>query len=40
MGSHIKGLGLSDAALPLLRDLVHERSGIFFEQARCDAQGA
>lgn len=36
MGSHIKGLGLSDAALPLLRDLVHERSGIFFEQARCD----
>jgi len=36
MGSHIKGFGLSDAALPLLRDLVHERSGIFFEQARCD----
>jgi chemotaxis protein methyltransferase CheR len=36
MGSHIKGLGLSDAALPLLRDLVHERSGVFFEQARCD----
>jgi chemotaxis protein methyltransferase CheR len=36
MGSHIQGLGLSDAALPLLRDLVHERSGVFFEQARCD----
>jgi chemotaxis protein methyltransferase CheR len=36
MGSHIQGLGLSDTAVPLLRDLVHERSGIFFESARCD----
>ena len=36
MGSHIEGLGLSDAAVPLLRDLVHERTGIFFESARCD----
>ncbi len=36
MGSHIKGLGLSDAAVPLLRDLVHERTGIFFEPSRCD----
>jgi chemotaxis protein methyltransferase CheR len=36
MGSHIDNLGLSNAAVPLLRDLVHERSGIFFESARCD----
>jgi chemotaxis protein methyltransferase CheR len=36
MGSHIRGLGLSDAALPLLRDLVHERCGIFFEPSRYD----
>ncbi len=36
MGSHIESLGLSDAAVPLLRDLVHERTGIFFEDARCD----
>jgi chemotaxis protein methyltransferase CheR len=36
MGSHTRGLGLSDAALPLLRDLVHDRCGIFFEQSRCD----
>jgi chemotaxis protein methyltransferase CheR len=34
MGS--QNLGLSNAAVPLLRDLVHERSGIFFESARCD----
>jgi chemotaxis protein methyltransferase CheR len=39
MGSHIDHLGLSDAALPLLRDLVHERSGIFYETARCDVLG-
>jgi chemotaxis protein methyltransferase CheR len=36
MSSHIEGLGLSDAAVPLLRDLVHERTGVFFETARCD----
>jgi chemotaxis protein methyltransferase CheR len=36
MGSHIRGLGLSDAAVPLLRDLVHERCGIFFEPSRYD----
>ena len=36
MGSYIKGLGLTDAAVPLLRDLVHERSGVFYEAARCD----
>jgi chemotaxis protein methyltransferase CheR len=36
MGSHFDRLGLSDAALPLLRDLVQERGGIFFETSRCD----
>ncbi len=36
MGSYSKGLGLTDAALPLLRDLVHERSGVFYEAARLD----
>jgi chemotaxis protein methyltransferase CheR len=36
MGFYIQGLGLSDTAIPLLRDLVHERSGIFFEPARFD----
>src|SRR5215203_2943529 len=36
MGSHIDRLGLSDAAIPLLRDLVQERSGVFYETARCD----
>lgn len=36
MGSHIQGLGLSDAALPLLRDLIHERCGAFFEPSRFD----
>jgi chemotaxis protein methyltransferase CheR len=36
MGSHIRGLGLSDAAVPLLRDLIHERCGIFFEPSRYD----
>ncbi len=30
-------LGLSSSALPLLRDLVHERLGLFYEPARYDA---
>jgi chemotaxis protein methyltransferase CheR len=36
MGSHIEGLGLSDAAVPLLRNLVHERTGVYFEETRFD----
>jgi chemotaxis protein methyltransferase CheR len=36
MGSHIDSLGLRNAAVPLLRDLVHERTGLFFEDARLD----
>jgi chemotaxis protein methyltransferase CheR len=34
MGSPIDTLGLGDAAVPLLRDLIHERTGIFFENGR------
>ena len=30
-------LGLSSSALPLLRDLIHERMGVFFENGRCDS---
>ncbi len=36
MGSHIDTLGLSGAAIPLLRDLIHNRTGIFYEDARLD----
>jgi chemotaxis protein methyltransferase CheR len=36
MRSRIDSLGLRGAAVPLLRDLVHERAGIFFEEARLD----
>jgi chemotaxis protein methyltransferase CheR len=36
MGSYIEGLGLSGTAVPLLRDLIHTRTGLFFEDARCD----
>jgi chemotaxis protein methyltransferase CheR len=36
MGSHTNSLGLRNAAVPLLRDLVHERTGLFFEDARLD----
>lgn len=36
MGAHLGGLGLNDAAVPLLRTLVHERTGIYFEDSRLD----
>jgi chemotaxis protein methyltransferase CheR len=39
MSIHVDGLGLSGAALPLLRDLIHERTGLFYEQARLDSLG-
>src|SRR4051794_13784997 len=29
-------LGLSSAGLPLLRDLVHEHTGLFYDDGRCD----
>ena len=29
-------LGLSGSAAPLLRDLIHERTGLFFDNGRCD----
>jgi chemotaxis protein methyltransferase CheR len=34
--SQADSLGLSSAALPLLRDLIHERLGVFFENGRYD----
>src|SRR5215218_11353623 len=34
MRSDTDTLGLGDAAVPLLRDLIHERAGIFFENGR------
>jgi chemotaxis protein methyltransferase CheR len=39
MRSHTDTLGLSGAALPLLRDLIHERTGIFFDDGRKDVLG-
>jgi chemotaxis protein methyltransferase CheR len=36
MGSDIDSLGLRSAAVPLIRDLVHERTGLFFEDGRLD----
>jgi len=36
MGSHIEGLGLRGSAVPLLRDLVREKTGLLFEDARLD----
>ena len=36
MGSQDRSLGLSGSAVPLLRDLVHERTGIYFEESHID----
>jgi chemotaxis protein methyltransferase CheR len=36
MRSHADTLGLSATAVPLLRDLIHERTGIFFDDGRQD----
>ena len=33
------GLGLSSSALPLLRDLIHERAGLFYDSARLETLG-
>ena len=35
----LDGLGLSTAALPMLRDLVHERAGVFFDADRLPSLG-
>jgi chemotaxis protein methyltransferase CheR len=32
-----ENLGLSPAGLPLLRDLIHERTGLFYDNGRCEA---
>ena len=34
--SQADSLGLSSSALPLLRDLIHERTGVFFDNGRYD----
>jgi chemotaxis protein methyltransferase CheR len=34
MATHSDGLGLSSNAIPLLRDLVHDRLGLFYDEAR------
>src|SRR3982751_817213 len=36
MASHADSLGLSSSALPLLRDLIHERLGLFYDATRFD----
>jgi chemotaxis protein methyltransferase CheR len=36
MAIQAEGLGLSSSALPLLRDLVHERLGLFYDNPRLD----
>jgi len=36
MTPHTDGLGLSSTALPLLRDLVHEHAGLFYDNQRLD----
>ena len=39
MAIHGEGLGLSSSALPLLRDLIHERTGLFYDTARLETLG-
>ena len=39
MATHSEGLGLSSGALPLLRDLIHERLGLHYDQTRLDTLG-
>jgi chemotaxis protein methyltransferase CheR len=36
MPSHFDSLGLSGTGAALLRDLIHERTGLFFDNGRCD----
>ena len=36
MRSHLDTVGLNGTALPLLRDLIHERTGIFYDDSRRD----
>jgi len=31
-----EGLGLGEAGLPLLRDLIHERVGLYYDNGRCE----
>jgi chemotaxis protein methyltransferase CheR len=36
MTTPFDSLGLSGSAAPLLRDLIHERTGLYFDNGRCD----
>src|SRR5262245_36948461 len=36
MASYAETLGLSDTGFELLRDLIHERTGLFYENGKCD----
>ena len=36
MPSYAETLGLSDSAFTLLRDLIHERTGIFYDDSKSD----
>src|SRR5215203_2683520 len=39
MSSDADGLGIRPAAMTLLRDLVHERTGVFFDDQRIGSMG-
>jgi chemotaxis protein methyltransferase CheR len=39
MTTHYDSLGLSASALPLLRDLIHEKLGLFYDRGRLDTLG-
>jgi chemotaxis protein methyltransferase CheR len=39
MTIHADGLGLSSTALPLVRDLIHERTGLFYDDTRIASLG-
>jgi chemotaxis protein methyltransferase CheR len=34
--NHLEELGLPRTGVPLLRDLIHERTGLYYSDARCD----
>ncbi len=36
MTSYAETLGLSDTAFTLLRDLIHDRTGLFYENSKCE----
>ena len=36
MSAHLEELGLPRIGVPLLRDLIHERTGLYYDDSRCD----